>query len=271
VVEDGCQASGAEIDGVKVGNIAHLTAFSFAGKPITSTQGGLLTTNSKQLYERAWTVGEHTSFLSQLDDVELRERYAATLGYGFKFRLDPSAAKIAIESIARLDENNGIRITNCEVLTKALSGVKGITTPTVRPGFKHVFHMYTCLYDADAVGATRGRFLEAVRAEGVPVITYINSANWLLFPGGREVSVGPIHLRPVFQEKDLYGKGCPFQCPHGKTPDYAEGTLPVTERLVHEEFNIDQHSLSAPHGPERMRQYADAIIKVIENAGELAS
>lgn len=31
------------------------------------------------------------------------------------------------------------------------------------------------------------------------------------------------------------------------------------------------HSLSAPHGPERIWQYADAIVKVIENVGELAS
>ncbi len=270
VVEDGCQASGAEVDGTKVGNIAHVTAFSFAGKPITSTQGGLLTTNSKALYERAWTVGEHTSFLSQLDDVELRERYAPTLGYGFKSRLDPSAAKIAIESIAQLDENNARRIANCEHLTKALSGVTGITTPYVRPGCKHVFHMYTCLYDEQAVGVPRKRFLDAVKAEGVPVITYINSANWLLFPGGREVSVGPIHLRPVFQEQNLYGKGCPFRCPHGTAPNYDAGTLPVTERLVHEEFNIDQHSISAPHGTSRMQLYADAVVKVIENVGELA-
>jgi len=147
--------------------------------------------------------------------------------------------------------------------------VKGITTPHVEPGCKHVYHMYACLYDAQAVGVPRKRFLEAVKAEGVPVITYINSANWLLFPGGSEVSVGPIHLRPVFQDKNLYGKGCPFQCPHGTPPDYAEGSLPVSERLVHEEFSLDQESLSAPHGKERMQRYAEAIRKVIDNVEEL--
>jgi dTDP-4-amino-4,6-dideoxygalactose transaminase len=269
VLEDACQAAGAAIDGTKLGNIAHMTAFSFSGKPITSTQGGLFVTNSKDLYERAWLIGEHTSFLSQLENAELREQYAPTLGFGYKFRLDPAAAEIAMASLAELDQNNEQRIANAEVLTNALSGVKGIKTPSVRPGCTHVYHMYTCLFDEAVVGVPRKRFLQAVEAEGVPVITYINSANWLLFPGGSEVAVGPIHLRPVFQAKNLYGKGCPFRCPHGVAPNYDEGTLPVSERLVHEEFNIDQQNLSTPHDAKTMQLYADAIIKVIENVDEL--
>ena len=147
VLEDACQAAGADIAGDKLGNIAHLTAFSFSGKPITSTQGGLLTTNRDDFFQRAWTVGEHTAFLSQLEDQELRERYAPTLGYGFKFRLDPSAADIAMESLAKLDENNAGRIAKCQYLTKVLSGLPGIKPPRVKPGCTHVYHMYTCMYE----------------------------------------------------------------------------------------------------------------------------
>ena len=132
-----------------------------------------------------------------------------------------------------------------------------------------VYHMYTCLYDEELIGVPRRLFVGALEAEGVPVVTYINSANWLLFAGGREVSVGPIHLRPVFQAKDLYGKGCPFQCPHGRMPDYDEGSLPVTERIVDAEFSIQQHDLSVPYTEERMQLYADAIEKVVENVNEL--
>jgi len=40
VIEDACQASTAEIEGVKVGNIAHFTALSRSGKPIYSSSGG---------------------------------------------------------------------------------------------------------------------------------------------------------------------------------------------------------------------------------------
>ncbi|MCP4644615.1 MAG: DegT/DnrJ/EryC1/StrS family aminotransferase [bacterium] len=269
VLEDACQASGAAIHGAKLGNIAHLTAFSFSGKPITSTQGGLLTTNSKDLFERAWTVGEHTAFLSQLEDRELRERYAPSLGYGFKFRLDPSAAEIAMESLAGLDERNADRIAKCERLTEALAGVPGITTPYVKPGYTHVYHMYTCLYDEAALGVPRSRFVEALGAEGMRIVTYVNSANYLRFPGGTKLDVGPIHLRPVFQAKDLYGKGCPFQCPLGVTPNYDPGTLPVSERLVHEEFNIEQHRLDAPIDMDTVDLYAEAIRKVVDNIDEL--
>ena len=214
-------------------------------------------------------MGEHTAFLSQLEDQELRERYAPTLGYGFKFRLDPSAADIAMESLAKLDENNAGRIAKCQYLTKVLSGLPGIKPPRVKPGCTHVYHMYTCMYDETVLGVPRNRFVEALEAEGVRAVTYINTANYLRFPGGSRVEVGPVHLRPVFQEKNLYGKGCPFQCPLGATPNYDVGTLPVSERLVHQEFNIEQHRLDAPVDMQTVERYAEAIVKTVENIAEL--
>ena len=81
---------------------------------------------------------------------------------------------------------------------------------------------------------------------------------------------GPIHHRAIFQEKNVYGHGCPFQCPHytGEA-DYSIGSLPVTEELVDREFNFLQPHLSAPNGPDQMEQYLDAVTKVVENIGDL--
>ena len=73
VVEDACQAGGAQINGTKLGNIAHMTAFSFSGKPLSQAGGGALTTNHYRLYQKAMLAGQHPSLLNQrITDPDLR-------------------------------------------------------------------------------------------------------------------------------------------------------------------------------------------------------
>ena len=53
LIEDGAEALGSSIDGKKTGSIADATIFSFCGnKVITTGEGGAITTNSKDLYEK---------------------------------------------------------------------------------------------------------------------------------------------------------------------------------------------------------------------------
>ena len=57
VLEDAAQAHGAEYKGRKVGSIGHAASFSFQEtKNMSAGEGGILTTNSKELWERCWTV-----------------------------------------------------------------------------------------------------------------------------------------------------------------------------------------------------------------------
>ena len=177
---------------------------------------------------------------------------------------------LAFEALETFEEANEKRIENCNYLTRELSKIDGITPPRVAAGAKHVYHMYSCLYDEAKLGVPRDKFVIALTAEGLPTITYVNSANYLFHPGGRPLPAGPIHLRAIFQEKNVYGLGCPFQCPHysGET-DYSRGSLPVSERLVDEEFNFLQPHLSAPNGIEQMEQFVASVAKVADNIAEL--
>ena len=52
LIQDSAQATGAELNGKSVGGLADITCFSFAGKPIASTSGGVMTTNKRGFYER---------------------------------------------------------------------------------------------------------------------------------------------------------------------------------------------------------------------------
>lgn len=272
VVEDACQSGGAQIQGKRVGSIAHLTAFSFSGKPLSGEGGGMVTTDDRLLYEKAMMAGQHRSLLTQrITDPELR-RYVDFGGRGDNLRPHAILAKAVLHDLHSADLRIDARIRNCEYLGERFAGTGVITPPYTPPGYKHVYHMYTCLLDVEKVGVKRDLFLEALRAEGVPSTGYITHANFYFTGGGHPLPVPaePIHLCTIFREKDYYGRGCPFLCPHAKrTPDYSRGSLPVTEWLADREFSLLQPTLSYPNGKREMQQIVDAVNKVLDCAEEL--
>ncbi len=270
LVEDACQAGGAAIEGKKVGNLAHLTAFSFSGKPLSGEGGGVLTTNDRILLEKAMLAGQHPTYLSQHVTTPELQRYIDFGGRGDNLRSQKVLAEAVLHDLYSADLRIDARIKNCEFLSEQLSRSGVIRPPAVPAGYKHVYHLYTCLLDVNEVKLPRDLFLAALRAEGVPSTSYITHANFYFTRGGRPLAAGPIHLRTVFQEMNLYGKGCPFRCPHAaRRPDYSRGSLPVTEWLAEREFSLLQPSLSYPNGRREMQQILDAIAKVLDNAEEL--
>jgi len=183
----------------------------------------------------------------------------------------PVGEATALQQLLDADARTNVRIRNCNYLTEKLAEVPGITPPYVRPGYKHVYHYYTCLWDADYWGISRDRFLEALNAEGVFAVAYIKDANYTYYKEGKPLEAGgPIHLRTIFQERNLYGHGCPFQCPHEKNPPvYREGDLPVSESLWKQEFCFQQPDLSPPNNQEDMDLILEAICKVLDNVDKL--
>ncbi|HEX8825870.1 MAG TPA: DegT/DnrJ/EryC1/StrS family aminotransferase [Archangium sp.] len=269
VIDDACQSVGAGIGTQKLGAIADITAFSFSGKPIVSTGGGMVTTANRTFYERAMLGGQHPSFISTQARDESVWRFASTGGYGLNSRLDGKCAERAYEQLLLLDVINDHRRANAHALARLLEGVRGITLPRERKNAHHVFHMFTSLFDSSEYGITRNEFVDALNAEGVPTLTYISSANFLKDAAGNPVEAGPLHRRHLFQELARTGRCGPFRFPEGVRPDYSAGSLPVTERLVDLEFNFQQRCLNPPFDVKTMGLYAEAITKVLDSAGEI--
>ncbi len=267
LIEDAAQAVGAELKGKKLGSIAHITAFSFSGKNLNCFGGGMVVTDNREYYERAALAGQHPSMLSKIFTLEKYKKYASTGYFRGNFGMHPFISLLGSLRLPKLDEYNEIRIENANYLTEELKGIDGITPPYVVPEAKHVYHLYTCVYDEGKIGVPRFKFVEALNQEGLWTLTYVNSANYLFLPGGKPIFAGPVHHRAVYQELDVYGEGCPFRCPHGVTPTYEKGSLPVTEKLVDVEFNF--YFLTPPNDLKVMKQYIQAIHKVLDNIDEL--
>ncbi|MDP6114173.1 MAG: DegT/DnrJ/EryC1/StrS family aminotransferase [Planctomycetota bacterium] len=269
VIEDACQASTSEINGVKVGNIAHMTAFSWAGKPIySSAGGGAYLTNDQKLYERALLAGQHPTVIAGVAKDPEVLKYASMGGIGDNTR---AVGQDALAQLMDADVRTDARIRNCDFLSEKLSEIPGITPPYVRPGFKHVYHYYTGLWDPEVHGVSRDRFCEALNAEGVYAVAYLKDANYQFAPESKPIQAGgPTHLRTIFQERNVFGKGCPFLCPHVENPPvYRKGDLPVSEAMAEREFCLGQQHLSPPCDERDMQLIVDAMKKIVDNIDDL--
>jgi perosamine synthetase len=269
LIEDACQASTGEINGVKLGTIAHMTAFSWSGKPIYSpVGGGAYLTNDRKLFERGLLMGQHPTYITGLTTDPDILKYASMGGTGDNMR---AVGLEALQQLLDADARTNSRIRNCDYLTESLKKIPGITPPYVRPGYKHAYHYYTCLWDPKRYGVSRNRFCAALNAEGVYAIAYLMDANYEFAPESKPINAGgPIHLRTIFQERNLYGKGCPFLCPHVKNPPvYAKGDLPVSEEMAEREFCLYQPHLSPPCNENDMDLILKAIRKVVDHIDDL--
>ena len=133
VIEDAAQAHGAEYNGVKVGNLGDMACFSFyPTKNMTTSEGGMITTNNEEFAENAKIYRAHGSATKYHHDV-----------LGYNFRMTDIAAAIGLEQLKKIDGFNAKRIENAKYLNEGLAGIDLIETPVLKDGCKHVYHQYT--------------------------------------------------------------------------------------------------------------------------------
>ncbi len=144
IVEDACQAHGAQLDRRPLGTWGAACYSFYPTKNMTTGEGGMITTDDPALAERMRVIREHG----------MRVRYVhETLGYNF--RMTDMQAAIGLVQLTRIDAWNEQRRRNAALLTARLAGAPGIETPKVRPGATPVFHQYTvAVNDRDRVIAS---------------------------------------------------------------------------------------------------------------------
>lgn len=135
IVEDAAQAHGARIRNQYTGSFGDLGTFSFyPTKNMTTGEGGMVTTNNKNLAEKIKLLRNHG----------MKLRYHHKL-LGFNFRMTEIAAAIGLEQLKKLSRFNKSRISNAEFLNTQLADLHEIAIPFIPKGYTHVFHQYTIL------------------------------------------------------------------------------------------------------------------------------
>ena len=135
LVEDACQAHGAECGGRRAGGFG-LGCFSlYATKNVAGAEGGLLTTSNDDHARRARLIRNQG-----FEDGDRSPRLV-----GRNLRLTDLQAAVAIPHLEALADSNAARRSNAERLSRHLAGIDGVEAPQVPPGRRSVWHQYTVL------------------------------------------------------------------------------------------------------------------------------
>lgn len=135
IIEDAAQAHGSKINSQTAGSIGDFGCFSFYPTKNLGACGdaGMITTNSIRSYRR----------LLQLRDCGRAKKRYKYVVIGYNSRLDNIHAAFLRLKLKHLSKWNAKRIRNAKTYNKLLKGTKGVTTPFVPNGFKHVYHVYS--------------------------------------------------------------------------------------------------------------------------------
>jgi len=255
VIEDACQAHGAKHSGQKVGTLGHCAAFSLnQNKCLVSGEGGMFVTNDEAMHKRAqalWSFGE------EVGPTERRDYHVYAMGW--MYRNNDLTAAFGRAQLKKLDHYLAVQKENAALLTRELQDTPHLILPAEPPNGEHNWYEYTVRFDMDALGhagdarAFRGKIVRALNAECLT--TYI----WQSFI---------LPAMSVFQNKDGYGHGCPWSCPHAQPVDYSPERFPMAAKHADWHAGVSM-PLRAPNDSEVVKLVAAAIRKVMENLGQL--
>ena len=189
LVEDAAQSHGAAIGDRRSGSWGAGCFSFYPTKNMTTGEGGMVTTSDAELADQVRLTREHGS----------RVRYHHEI-VGYNFRMTDIHASIGLAQLTKLPANNARRRAIAERYGREL---RGVITPSVRPGVTHVYHQYTLRVNR------RDELVEALRERGVGTGVYY-----------------PI---PVHRQRPFVALG------------YGDQSFPVAERLCAEVVSIPIH------------------------------
>lgn len=132
VIEDACQAHGAEYKGRRVGSIGHLGCFSFyPGKNLGAMgDGGMIVTNDSKMAEK----------IKMLRNYGQKEKYIHQV-QGFNSRLDTLQAAVLRVKLKYLEKWNELRKNHADYYKEILADTE-VVLPSEMAFVKHVYHLF---------------------------------------------------------------------------------------------------------------------------------
>lgn len=176
VLEDSCEALGAQYKGIKAGSNCDGAVFAFyPNKQITTAEGGMIVTNN-----------DHIADLCR----SYRSQGRAITGFwlehermGFNYRLSELHAALGEVQMKRLDEILDKRQGVADKYTMRLKDVEGVTIPWIHPDVNRMSWFVYVIQVAP--GIDRDKVMNSLKANNVGCRPYFT----------------PIHVQPYIQKQ----------------------------------------------------------------------
>ena len=224
VLEDASHATGADYLKEKVGSCKYsdMTVFSFHPvKIVTTGEGGMVLTNSKELYEklclyRSHGITRNPKFMTHESDGSW---YYQQVDLGFNYRITDIQAALGYSQMQRLDEFVARRRYLAERYNELLKDLP-LRTPYVMEGTNPSWHIYIVRVDFDRVKKSKKEIFAAMRDRGITLnLHYI-----------------PVHTQPYYERLGHKPDDCPVSLDYYREamtlPLYCDLTDEEQERIV---------------------------------------
>lgn len=182
VVEDACEAVGAEFDGKKVGSFGDSAVFAFyPNKQMTTGEGGVIVTDDEEwlrLFRSLRNQGRDENG-TWLNHVRL----------GYNYRLNEMSSALGLAQLERIDELLAKRARVASWYNERLTRVEGVSIPYVSPKATRMSWFVYVIRLLSSV--KRDEVMEELEGHGIPARPYFT----------------PIHLQPFYVQKFGYKVG----------------------------------------------------------------
>jgi len=244
LIEDAAHAHGTEWKGKKVGSFGNFGSFSFQeSKSLTSGEGGAVITNDEDLYQQARLIHNIGRVLGEPDYLH----YILSSNY----RLSEFQSALLLSQLNRLPDQIIIKEKNGEFLKEELEKLGLLPLKKDERITQRGYYFMVLRYQKEEFsGLERDKFLQALRAEGIPV--------------GKGYGI-PLYKNPCFKKEFLskvYQKDI-----LEILPNYENLYLPNSEKICEEQITIPHYILLS--SKEKLSLIVEAVKKIKENIKEL--
>lgn len=214
VIEDAAHALESTYKGRKIGNLGHMTSFSFyANKNMTTGEGGMLTVNDDELADKIRLMRLHG--LSK----DAWKRFGKT-GFtqwqlhapGYKYNLTDIGAALGIHQLKKVNQFWEIRKRYVETYDEAFKNIPELEVLIRKDEIKSAYHLYIVALHLDRLTIDRDQFLNEIQARGIGVAVHYVA----------------LHLQPYYREQF---KTKPEDCPVASSYSERILTLPLYPKM----------------------------------------
>ncbi len=181
VIEDAAHALGARYKGRDVGSLCDMTMFSFHPvKHITAGEGGVITTNRKDYYEKLIQFRNHgmTRKVEQFSGISHGPWYYEMQTLGFNYRMTDLQAALGHSQLNKLDHFIAKRKKYADMYNKAFEDVGEVIRPMMKSGCDSSWHLYILRLKLDQLTGTRKDVFEALTEENIGVNVHYIPVYW---------------------------------------------------------------------------------------------
>ncbi len=154
IIEDACHALGGKYKGSKIGDCQYsdMAVFSFHPvKHITTGEGGMITTNSMELYEKLLILRTHG--ITKKEDNFVNDKdgpwYCEMQELGFNYRLSDIQCALGVSQLNKIDEFVAKRGEIADKYKKAFEDMDNVEVIEENEGQLNAYHLFVVKVDKE--------------------------------------------------------------------------------------------------------------------------